>query len=64
MGRRSPERIEGVLSQVLDTSLALSGRGRSAGTAQSSPVPYDLRYVNASVDLAALVPSLEPSARA
>lgn len=57
VGKRSPERIEHALTHVLDMSLSLAG-GRSASTTRPGPAPYDLRYVNASVDIEAVARSL------
>lgn len=62
VGKRSPERIEGALSHVLDVSLSLSG-SRSAGTPPSTPAPYDLRYLNASTDLERLARALAAKPR-
>lgn len=62
VGKRAPDRMERALSQVLDASLALAGHAPSPA-APPTPAPYDLRHVNASVDLEALTRSLASSPR-
>jgi SpoVK/Ycf46/Vps4 family AAA+-type ATPase len=62
LGRRPPGSLQQAITQVVDASLALAGPARATAPT-AGPTPYDLRFVNASIDLDGLVGALSANAR-
>jgi SpoVK/Ycf46/Vps4 family AAA+-type ATPase len=64
LGTRDPKVLEPALRRALDSAMALAGPKRSPGAPCADAVPYDLAFVNASVDLESLAASLDPDSPA